>query len=225
MMLLSPLIMIPIFGSMLWRGRQGIPPSLRPLIAIGGMGLVLLGMLQLMANQFGFDRDGFRVFVLSAARRRDILLGKNLAFGPVALGIASILLAILQAVCPMRLDHLLAMIPQYIAMFLLFCIMMNLLSIYTPVYVAPGSLKPSNPKLTTVLVQLAMVMFVLPLTIAPDAAASGHRSALEIPRLARGRSGLPRTRTGSMRSRDRHLPFLAGVARKPVPGTRADNSG
>ncbi|MGO9466410.1 MAG: hypothetical protein ACLQIB_51685 [Isosphaeraceae bacterium] len=167
MMLLSPLIMIPIFGSMLWRGRQGIPPSLRPLIAIGGMGLVLLGMLQLMANQFGFDRDGFRVFVLSAARRRDILLGKNLAFGPVALGIASILLAVLQAVCPMRLDHLLAMIPQYIAMFLLFCIMMNLLSIYTPVYVAPGSLKPSNPKLTTVLVQLAMVMFVLPLTIAP----------------------------------------------------------
>ncbi len=67
----------------------------------------------------------------------------------------------------MRLDHLLAMIPQYIAMFLLFCIMMNLLSIYTPTYVAPGSLKPSNPKLTTVLVQVAMVMFILPLTIAP----------------------------------------------------------
>ncbi len=67
MMLLSPLIMIPIFGSMLWRGRHGIPERLLPLIAIGGMGLVLLGMLQLMANQFGFDRDGFRVFVLSAA--------------------------------------------------------------------------------------------------------------------------------------------------------------
>ncbi len=167
MMLLSPLIMIPIFGSMLWRGRHGIPERLLPLIAIGGMGLVLLGMLQLMANQFGFDRDGFRVFVLSAARRRDILFGKNLAFSPVALGIASILLGVLQAVCPMRLDHLLAMIPQYIAMFLLFCIMMNLLSIYTPTYVAPGSLKPSNPKLTTVLVQVAMVMFILPLTIAP----------------------------------------------------------
>jgi len=167
MMLLSPLIMIPIFGSMLWRGRQSIPEPLRPLIAIGGMGLVLLGMLQLMANQFGFDRDGFRVFVLSAARRRDILFGKNLAFSPVALGIAAILLGVLQVVCPMRLDHFLAMIPQYISMFLLYCILMNLLSIYTPTYVAPGSLKPSNPKVTTVLVQLAMVMFLLPLFIAP----------------------------------------------------------
>ncbi len=37
MMLLSPLIMIPIFGSMLWRGRAGIPEVLRPLVAIGGM--------------------------------------------------------------------------------------------------------------------------------------------------------------------------------------------
>jgi hypothetical protein len=167
MMLLSPVIMIPIFGSMLWRTRQSIPETLRPLIAIGGMGLVLLGMVQLMSNQFGFDRDGFRVFVLSAARRRDILFGKNLAFAPVALGIGAILLVILQVVCPMRLDHLLAMIPQYIAMFFLYCILMNLLSILTPTYVAPGALKPSNPKITTVFVQLAMVFFLLPLTIGP----------------------------------------------------------
>ncbi len=46
---------------------------------------MLFGFVQLMANQFGFDRDGFRVFVLCAAPRRDILLGKNLAFVPVAL--------------------------------------------------------------------------------------------------------------------------------------------
>jgi hypothetical protein len=167
MMLLSPLIMIPIFGSMLWRGRQSIPETIRPLIAVGGMGLVLLGMMQLMANQFGFDRDGFRVFVLSAARRRDILLGKNLAFAPVALGIAGLLLVILQAVCPMRLDHFLATIPQYAAMFLVYCILMNLLSILTPTYVAPGSLKASNPKFTTVLVQIVMVFVLVPLTIGP----------------------------------------------------------
>ena len=63
-----------------------LPESLRPLVAIGGMGVVLFGVLQLMGNQFGFDRDGFRVFVLCAGARRDILLGKNLAFAPVALG-------------------------------------------------------------------------------------------------------------------------------------------
>jgi ABC-2 type transport system permease protein len=178
MMLLSPLIMIPIFGSMLWRGRQSIPEPIRPLIAIGGMTLVLLGMMQLMANQFGFDRDGFRVFVLSSARRRDVLFGKNLAFAPVALGIALLLLILLQALCPMRLDHLLATIPQYIAMFLLYCLLMNLLSILTPVYVAPGSLKPSNPKITTVFIQLAMVFFLLPLTIGPTLLPLGTEALL-----------------------------------------------
>ena len=156
--------MIPIFGSMVLRGSHGIHELVRPLIAIGGMGFVLLGVLQLMGNQFAFDRDGFRVFVLCAARRRDILLGKNLTFAPVAMGLAAILLMIVQIVCPMRLDHLLAMFPQYASMFLLFCIFTNLLSIYAPVYVAAGSLKPSNPKLTTVLLQFAMGIFLFPLT-------------------------------------------------------------
>ena len=64
----------------------------------------------------------------------------------------------------MRLDHFLAMFPQYVSMFLLFCILTNLLSIYAPVHVAAGSLKPSNPKLSTVLLQLAMFSFLFPLT-------------------------------------------------------------
>ena len=113
MMLLSPVIMSVIFGSMLWRSRNGISDSFRPLVAIGGMGFVLFGVVQLMSNQFGFDRDGFRVFVLSAARRRDILIGKNLSFAPLVLGMALIMLVALQAVSPMSWDHFLAMIPQY----------------------------------------------------------------------------------------------------------------
>jgi len=164
MMLLTPVLMSVIFGSMLWRGRQTIPVSIRPLVAIAAMVVVLFGVLQLMVNQFGFDRDGFRVFVLCAAPRRDILLGKNLAFAPLALGMAAILLTIVQVVCPMRLGHFLAMLPQYVSMFLLFCILTNFLSIYGPVYVAAGSLKPSNPRLVTVLLQLVTFTFLFPLT-------------------------------------------------------------
>jgi hypothetical protein len=133
-----------------------------------------------MANQFGFDRDGFRVFVLSAARRRDILMGKNLAFAPLALGMAALLLTILQVVCPMRLDHFLAMIPQYVSMFLLFCILMNWLSIYAPVYIAPGSLKPSNPNLSSVLLQLVMIMFLFPLTQATTLLPLGAEAVLRL---------------------------------------------
>ncbi len=164
MMLLSPIIMCVIFGSMLWRTRNGIAEPFRPLVAIGGMGFVLLGVVQLMSNQFGFDRDGFRVFVLSSARRRDILIGKNLSFAPLILGMALIILIALQSLSPMSWDHVLAMIPQSISMFLVFCLLMNLLSIYAPVYVAAGSLKPSNPKFTTVLLHLVTFMIVFPLT-------------------------------------------------------------
>ena len=67
MMLLTPVIMIPVFGSMMFKGRHDVPELMRPLVAIGGMGFMLLGVLQLMSNQFGFDRDGFRVFVLCAS--------------------------------------------------------------------------------------------------------------------------------------------------------------
>ena len=96
MMLLSPVFMAIIFGSMLWRSRNSMAESFRPLVAIGGMAFVLFGVVQLMANQFGFDRDGFRVFVLSSARRRDILVGKNLSFAPLVMGMAAIMLLALR---------------------------------------------------------------------------------------------------------------------------------
>ncbi len=164
MMLLSPVFMTIIFGSMLWNSRNSRAESLRPLIAIGGMAFVLFGVVQLMANQFGFDRDGFRVFVLSSARRRDILMGKNLSFAPLVMGMAAIMLGALQTLSPMRWDHFLAMIPQSISMYLLFCLLMNFLSIYGPVYVAAGSLKPTNPKLLTVLLHMVTFMIFFPIS-------------------------------------------------------------
>ena len=167
MMILSPLIMILIFGWMLWQGRLSVPELVRPFVAMGGMSFMLLFVTQMMGNQFGFDRDGFRVFVLSAARRRDILLGKNLAFAPVALTLVLIVLTFVQVASPMRIDHYFSMFPQALSMFLLFAIFANLLSILTPVHVAAGSVKPSNPNFKTALIQLAMMFFVFPLTQAP----------------------------------------------------------
>jgi ABC-2 type transport system permease protein len=164
MMLMTPLIMAPIFGSMLWRGGQTIPEFMRPLVATGGMAILLLGLIPMMGNLFGFDRDGFRVFVLSSAPRRDILLGKNLGLAPVALGLGAIVLPIVQYACPMRIDHFLSTFPQYCSMFLLFSIFTNLLSIYTPVSLTPGTLKPSNLKVSTLLLQAMLSILLFPLT-------------------------------------------------------------
>jgi ABC-2 type transport system permease protein len=164
MMLLTPLIMCVVFGSAMFGGRMNVAVSIRPLIGIGAIGVVLLGLVQMMFNQFGFDRDGFRVYVLSAASRRDILLGKNLAFAALGFVAVAVLLVIAQVVLPMRPDHLLAMVPQFVSMNLLFCLVMNLLSILAPTYVAPGSIKASNPKFGAVFLQLAMIMTIVPLT-------------------------------------------------------------
>ena len=105
-------IMNIVFGAILLQGRQNMPISVRPLFGFAAIAFTLFGLLQMMGNQFGIDRDGFRVFVLCAVPRRQILLGKNLAFAPVALVISAILVIGVQIVCPMRLDHALGMIPS-----------------------------------------------------------------------------------------------------------------
>jgi ABC-2 type transport system permease protein len=163
MTLIAPLIMGIVFGSILIQGRQTMPDLVRPLFGIGAISFVLFGLLQLMGNQFGTDRDGFRVFVLCAAPRRDILLGKNLSFVPVAVIISAILVGAVLVICPMRIDHALSMIPQFVSMFLLFCPMANLFSIFAPVFINAGTLKAAHPKMSTILLQLLMFMILFPL--------------------------------------------------------------
>src|SRR5262249_413245 len=118
MMLLSPVIMVVIFGSMFLTQAMDPPVSLRPLLPFGAMALVLFSMVALVGNQFGFDRNGFRVYVLSPAQRRDIFLGKNLAIAPMALGLGALLTVVLAALYPMRLDYLLIAPAQLLSMFL-----------------------------------------------------------------------------------------------------------
>ena len=162
--LLSPLILGPIFGSMMLRGPTEIAPAFRPLLGVGAIATVLFGLLQIMGNMFGVDRDGFRVFVLSAVPRRTILHGKNLTFLPLALPISALFLIILQVIRPMRLDHFAAMVPQFASMYLLFALLADVLSIYVPYAINPGTLKPANPKGLTILVQLLVFMALFPLT-------------------------------------------------------------
>jgi len=128
--------------------------------------MILFSMVQLVGNQFSFDRSGFRVFVLCPARRRDILLGKNLAFAPLALVLATVMVALLQVLYPMRLDHMLAVVPQSVSMYLLFCLLANCLSILAPMPIASGSLKPANAKAIPILLHLVF-MFLFPLALAP----------------------------------------------------------
>jgi hypothetical protein len=167
MALLSPLILVLIFGSMLLTRPAPVPEPARPFMAFGAMAMILVTMIGIVGNQFGFDRSGFRVFVLCAAPRRDILLGKNLAVAPLALGLGTVVTGLLQAVYPMRVDYFLAVLPQLLTMYLLYCMLANVLSIIAPMPIAPGSLKPANPKPIPVLLNIAFV-FLFPVVVLPS---------------------------------------------------------
>jgi hypothetical protein len=105
-------------------------------------------------------------------------MGKNLSFAPLVFGMAMLVLLALQVLAPMSWDHVLAMIPQFVSMYLLYCLLMNFLSICAPVFVAAGSLKPSNPKLTTVLMHLLTFSLLFPLTQAATLIPLGSEAAL-----------------------------------------------
>jgi hypothetical protein len=178
MILLSPLIMALVFGTMLVVHGNKIPVLVRPLVAYGGIAMSLMGMVGMLTNPFGFDRDGFRVFVLSAAPRRDILLGKNLSITPLALGLGALVLVVLEAVLRMRWDLFLATIPQMLAMFLLLAMLANWLAILAPMRIAAGSFKAAQPKLVPVLLNVLFI-FLFPLVLAPTLLPFGAQVALE----------------------------------------------
>jgi hypothetical protein len=172
MALTTSFAMMIVFGTMLFaRGSKALPEAAKPFIATGTAVFVMFGMLQLLFNQFGFDRDGFRALVLLPTRRRLILLGKNLAFMPIALGAGSIFLIAATIFVHVPLIATLAAALQLATTFLLICIAGNFASVIAPYRIAAGSLKPTKtPLKTTVLILVFHLFFpvaVLPIFVPP----------------------------------------------------------
>ncbi len=160
MMLLTPLIFTIVFGSIFLRSHSNPGEFGRPLMASGAMVLILFGLSQLAGNQFGLDRSGFRVWVLSPASRKDILLGKNIALLPFAVGLGSVATVVLQLVYPMRLIHFVGILVQMASMYLLFCILSNFLSMLAPMPFPSGAHRPARMTGMAILPHLAfMVLF------------------------------------------------------------------
>jgi len=166
LMLLSPIIMLIVFSGVFFNQSNAPPELVRPLIASGGFGLIFLMMVGMVGNQFSFDRSGFRTYVLSPVPRKDILLGKNLALAPFVLGFTTLTAVFIQFIYPMRVDHFLAVLIQMLPMYLVYCLIGNILSIIAPMPTAAGSMKPVKPKAMTILIHMAFV-FLFPLGLSP----------------------------------------------------------
>jgi ABC-2 type transport system permease protein len=149
MMLFSVLIVAAIFGMSLVAGsRSKIPAAFRPLLAMGVIMMVSLGLSQIFQNQFGFDRDGFRTLILSPARRQEILLGKNLSLAPFMLGIGATALVVFEFVAPLPVTHFLAALVQLVTAYLIVCVMGNFTSILLPSAVRAGTFRSSKTTFT-----------------------------------------------------------------------------
>jgi hypothetical protein len=166
LLLISPVVGIVVPSLALAQLPVAVPEPSRPLLTAAGMAFVLMGMIGIVGNQFGFDRGGFRVFVLSGISRRDVLLGKNLAFAPFALGLCTALAVAVQCLFPMSADRFAVCLLRFVSGYLLFCMAGNLLSVLLPSPVFPGTLQRSSLRVLTIMVgYFAFVIFVLPLIV------------------------------------------------------------
>ncbi len=167
MLLLSPVILLGIFGVMLSNNAyRGTLSSFAPMMSLGAIALGLLSIIQLLQNQFGLDREGFRAFVMSPVPRHQILVGKNLATAPLGIGVSLIALIVLQVLVPVDLAHFLGGILQLFSAYLLLCMVGNMTSIVGPVRLKENGLKAANAQWKTILWQLLSLLLV-PTALSP----------------------------------------------------------
>jgi hypothetical protein len=146
MTLLTPVFMMVVMTGM-FSGQSGTatPLLLRPLMAAGLVAFMLIiGLAGPVGNQFGYDRAGFRAFVLSPIPRRSVLMGKNLSLLPLAILMMGLVIGVSQWFRPMRVDHFVAVLIQTVPMYLVFCIAANVLSIVGPLTLRSGSGMPAR---------------------------------------------------------------------------------
>ncbi len=177
MVFLGPALFLIVFGSIAATMAASPPAYLRPVIAAGGAGMVLFAATALVCNQFGYDRAGFRAYVLAPVSRRDILLGKNLAAAPLALGMAWTTVFAVGVVYPMRFDHLLATLFQAATMYLILCGLGNAASVFFPLPIAAGAVQASGVRFAQVFGQM-LIGSLLPVVAAPTFLPLGIEVAL-----------------------------------------------
>jgi len=140
--------------------------AVKPFAATGAVLFSVFMLVQFFANQFGFDRDGFRALVLSPVDRRLILLGKNLACLPVGAGFGLLLLVLISLRLHLPPLTLAAAVLQLASLLLLAGLVGNVLSILAPYRIQQGTMKPTKmPALAMVVLMLCHVLF--PIAMAP----------------------------------------------------------
>jgi hypothetical protein len=168
---MSFVVTVVFGGWLVLAGPATVSEDVKPLIVTGALAFSLFMLSQFLANQFGYDRDGFRTFVLSPVDRRWILLGKNLATAVVGGGFGFALLLAVAVWLTLPLLDMAAAVLQLATVLALGSLGGNLLSILMPFRIEPGSMRPTKmPALARVLLvvsQLLLPVIMLPAFVPP----------------------------------------------------------
>ena len=162
----SFIVTIILGATFFLRATANISDAVKPFIATGSIVLPVFFLAQFFANQFGFDRDGFRALILSPADRRLILIGKNLAALPVGAGFGILLITLTAARLHLPPLTILATLFQFAGVLLMAGVAGNLISILVPYRIQPGTMKPTKmPGLTMLVLMFGQMLF--PVAMAP----------------------------------------------------------
>ncbi len=164
----SILVLVILAATTFLRTAPKLPEVGKPFAVTGAAAFTLFLLFQFVANQFGLDRDGFRVLVLSPVSRRHLLLGKNLAIVPVTAVFGLMLIMLLTVWLAIPPLAAIAGIFQLITMTLLLVTFGNLLSILLPFRIQAGTMKPTKPPFLKMLA-LIFCQFFVPVCLLPGA--------------------------------------------------------
>ena len=161
-------ILVPLIlgGSLLFRSTTTFPEAAKPFMATGAVVFSVFMLVQFFANQFGFDRDGFRALLLSPVDRRLILLGKNLACLPVGVAFGLLLLLLISLRLHLSPLMVLAALLQLAAVLMLAGLGGNTLSILAPYRIQQGTMKPTKMPGSAMLV-LMVCHLLFPFAMTP----------------------------------------------------------
>lgn len=162
----SFIVTVIIGASIFLRSAPKMPDATKPLVVAGASAVSVFMLVQFLANQFGFDRQGFRALILLPADRRLILLGKNLANLPVGAAFGVVMVVLTSAWLRLSFGAIVAGLLQLATMLLLASIGGNLFSILVPYRIEPGSMKPTKMPASAVLL-MVLCHLLFPLAMAP----------------------------------------------------------
>ncbi len=177
MQLIGPVMVLLMLALVLGSQRKDVSTALSPLLATGLILMTAVTCTNLLWNQFGFDRQAFRCYVLLPVSGQDLLLGKNLSVAAIC---GPILLMAIVAVfffLPIKWVDLLACLPTGISILLIMLMIGNYLSTRFPMPVSAHSIRKTRMRWQTVLAHLAVTFFFLPLLMTVPTAPMGIQAA------------------------------------------------